>query len=384
MLTRLFQGPIESRAVLLAIIPTIAAAWLVARAVRRLAAGALRRMLHDTVLLSSPLVRGPLRVMGAAAFVLVIGTLLFPALQLAGLHPRTGIPLHKLSDWAFGPGLKVILIVINAYALVRLTALLVRRFEHDMNRGTTLDALELAKRARTLGTVVQNAMLVLVVGIAVLMILSEFGLNIAPVLTGAGIAGLALGFGAQTLVRDIISGFFLILENQVRVGDVAAINGTAGLVEDINLRTIVLRDIEGSVHVFPNGAINTLSNRTKDFSYYVVDVSISYYEDIDRVAEVLREVGADLQSDPAFGPWILAPIEVFGVDEFTEWAVRMKARIQTVPVKQWEVGRELRRRILNAFRQHGFAIPFPVPQTAVRPEHAGHDLRPPAGGSPPV
>ncbi|MEP6918009.1 MAG: mechanosensitive ion channel family protein [Acidobacteriota bacterium] len=368
MLTRLFNGSGDARSALLAIIPTIAAAWLVARVVRRLAVAGLRRVLQDNILLSSPLVRAPLRLLGAAAFVLVVGTLLFPALQLAGLHPRTGMPLRTLADWAFGPGLKVILIVINAYALVRLTALLVRRFEHDMNRGTTLDALELAKRAKTLGTVVQNATVALVVGIALLMILSEFGLNITPVLTGAGIAGLALGFGAQTLVRDIISGFFLILEDQVRVGDVAAINGTAGLVETINLRTIVLRDVEGAVHVFPNGAINTLSNRTKDFSYYVVDVSVSYYEDVDRVTAVLREVGAGLQSDPVFGPWVLAPIEVLGVDDFTDWAVRMKARIKTVPLKQWEVGRELRRRILNAFRQHGFAIPFPVPRTAVRPD----------------
>jgi moderate conductance mechanosensitive channel len=368
MLSRLFNGSGDARAVLLAIVPTIGAAWLVARLVRRLAIAGLRRVLQDNVLLTSPLVRGPLRLLGAAAFVLVVGTLLFPALQLAGLHPRAGMPLRTLADWALGPGLKVILIVINAYALVRLTALLVRRFEHDMTRGTTLDALELAKRAKTLGTVVQNATLALVVGIAVLMILSEFGLNITPVLTGAGIAGLALGFGAQTLVRDIISGFFLILEDQVRVGDVAAINGTAGLVETINLRTIVLRDLEGAVHVFPNGAINTLSNRTKDFSYYVVDVSISYYEDIDQVTAALREVGAGMQSDHVYGPWVLGPIEVLGVDDFTDWAVRMKVRIKTVPLKQWEVGRELRRRILTAFRQHGFAIPFPVPQTAVRPE----------------
>ena len=135
-------------------------------------------------------------------------------------------------------------------------------------------------------------------------------------LTGAGIVGLAVGFGAQTLVRDIISGFFLILEDQVRVGDVAAINGTGGLVEAINLRTIVLRDAEGTVHVFPNGAITTLANRSKDFSYYVIDLGISYREDPDRVAAVLREIGAELQADPAFGPLILEPIEILGVDAF--------------------------------------------------------------------
>ena len=139
------------------------------------------------------------------------------------------------------------------------------------------------------------------------------------------------------------------------------------MVEAINLRTIVLRDIEGTVHVFPNGAINTLANRSKDFSYYVVDLAVSYYEDTDRVAAVVRQVGASLEADPVFGPSILEPIEILGVDAFGEWSVKMKARIKTVPLKQWFVGRELRRRIVKAFVEQGFAIPFPVPATAVLP-----------------
>jgi small conductance mechanosensitive channel len=210
-----------------------------------------------------------------------------------------------------------------------------------------------------------------VTGVAIVMGLDLFGVNIGPVLTGAGIAGLAVGFGAQTLVRDVISGFFMILENQVRVGDVAAINGIEGLVETINLRTIVLRDIEGTVHVFPNGAINTLANRSKDFSYYVVDLAVSYYDDPDKVARAVRDVGAGLQADPVIGPSILAPIEVLGVDAFGDWSVKMKARIKTVPLKQWDVGRELRRRIIKAFEQQGFTVPFPVPATASRPQRHG-------------
>jgi small conductance mechanosensitive channel len=198
------------------------------------------------------------------------------------------------------------------------------------------------------------------------MILREFRIDIAPVLAGAGIAGVALGFGAQTLVRDVISGFFLILEDQVRVGDVAAINGTGGLVEEINLRTIVLRDVDGTVHVFPNGAINTLANRSKDFSYYVIDLGITYREDPDRVVAVLKEVGADLQRDPQFGPFILEPIEVLGIDAFADWSVRLKLRIKTVPLKQWDVGRELRKRIRNAFDRHGIEIPFPGRPVAMR------------------
>jgi len=204
------------------------------------------------------------------------------------------------------------------------------------------------------------------------MILREVGADIGPVLAGAGILGLAVGFGAQTLVRDIISGFFLILEDQVRVGDVAAINGQGGLVEAINLRTIVLRDFEGTVHTFPNGAINTLANRSKDFSFYVINLGIPYGEDPDRVTAVLQEVGAGLQKDDRFGPQILAPIEIVGVDAFGDWAVQLKLRIKTMPLKQWDVGRELRKRILKAFGEHGIEIPFPAPaMLTARTEAAG-------------
>jgi small-conductance mechanosensitive channel len=372
MQSRLFDGPIDLQAALLALLSTAAVAWLAARLARRVAVTGLRALVHDTMSASSPHVRGPLRVVAAAAFIFAAAILLVPALEMAGLRPRTGVHLPALSVWTFGSGLRVLLIILLASALVRMTALLVRRFEYEMSVGTNLDALERGKRARTLGSVVHNVTTALIVGIALLMVLGEFGVNIAPVLTGAGIAGLAVGFGAQTLVRDIISGFFLILENQVRVGDAAGINGTDGVVEAINLRTIVLRDMEGTVHVFPNGAINTLANRSKDFSYYVVDLSVSYYDDTDRVAAAVREVGASLQADPAFGPSILAPIEILGVDAFGEWAVKIKARIKTMPLKQWEVGRELRRRLIKTFVRNGFAIPFPVPATAVhsatRPE----------------
>jgi len=367
MWTRLFEEPSDLRAALVALLATVAVAWVSARLARRVAATGLRALVQDTMSASSPHVRGPLRIVAAAAFIFAAAILLVPALEMAGLRPRTGVHLPALSAWTFGSGLRVLLIILVAYALVRMTSLLVRRFEHEMSVGTNLDALERGKRARTLGSVVHKVTTALIVGIAMLMVLGEFGVNIAPVLTGAGIAGLAVGFGAQTLVRDIISGFFLILENQVRVGDAAGINGTDGVVEAINLRTIVLRDIEGTVHVFPNGAINTLANRSKDFSYYVVDLSVSYYDDTDRVAATIREVGDSLQTDPAFGSSILAPIEILGVDAFGEWAITMKARIKTMPLKQWEVGRELRRRLIKAFERNGFAIPFPVPGSAVNP-----------------
>jgi small-conductance mechanosensitive channel len=180
-------------------------------------------------------------------------------------------------------------------------------------------------------------------------------------------------------VRDIISGFFLILEDQVRVGDVAAINGVAGAVEALNLRTIVLRDGEGTVHVFPNGAIQTLANRSKDFSYYVIDLGISYRENPDRVSAVLREIGAEMQADPAYAPWILEPVEVLGVDAFGDWSMVLKMRIKTVPLKQWDVGREFRKRLRRRFDQEGIQIPFPERVVTVRDDD-GDKLDPEALG----
>jgi small conductance mechanosensitive channel len=200
---------------------------------------------------------------------------------------------------------------------------------------------------------------VLVMGVAGLMVLRELGVNIVPILTGAGIAGLAVGFGAQHLVRDVISGFFIILENQVRVGDIVNINGKGGLVEAIRLRTTVIRGFDGTVHIFPNGAITEVSNLTKDYSYYVIDLGVAYKENVDRVMQVLREVGDQLQKDTAFGEKILAPLEVVGVDRFADSAVVIKMRIKTLPLEQWNVGRELRRRIKNTFDQQGIEIPYP-------------------------
>jgi small conductance mechanosensitive channel len=352
--------------ILLAVLPTLLMAWLASRLTRRAVRAVLVSSLGDTLATSSPLVRGPIRLIGIVVFLLVTALLMFPALRLAGLEPPAGVPRQEIAAWAFGSGFRVALIALLAYALTRATTLLVKRFEYELASASGLDALERGKRARTLGGLISKVASIAIVSIAVLMILREFRIDIAPVLAGAGIAGVALGFGAQTLVRDVISGFFLILEDQVRVGDVAAINGTGGLVEEINLRTIVLRDLDGTVHVFPNGAISTLANRSKDFSYYVIDLGISYQEDPDRVVAVLQEVGAEMQADPQFGPFILEPIEVLGVDAFADWSVRLKLRIKTVPLKQWEVGRELRKRIRRAFDRHGIEIPFPGRPVAMR------------------
>jgi small conductance mechanosensitive channel len=225
-----------------------------------------------------------------------------------------------------------------------------------------LDVIERTKRAQTLGQLSQNVLNVVVTSIALLMVLRELGVDIVPMLTGAGIVGVALGFGAQYLVRDVIAGFFLILENQVRVGDVAEINGTGGSVEAVNLRTIVLRDFEGTLHIFQNGAIDTLANRSKDFAYYVVELTVPYGQNTDQVIDVMKDAGRELAADPGFASNILAPIEVVGIDAFQDAGVTIKARIKTRPLKQWDVGRELRRRLMMALeRQHIGLRPTAVP-----------------------
>jgi moderate conductance mechanosensitive channel len=219
--------------------------------------------------------------------------------------------------------------------------------------------IELEKRANTVVGIISKTAVTLLWAVAIVMSLRELGFDITPILAGAGVVGLAVGFGAQNLVRDVISGVFMLIENQIRVNDVAIINGTGGLVEEINLRTTVLRSADGVVHVFPNGTITTLSNMTREFSYYVIDMGVAYKEDTDRVVQVMQEVAAQLQTEEPFKDLILEPLEVQGVDRFADSAVIIKARIKTLPIRQWTVGRELNRRLKKRFDELGIEIPFP-------------------------
>jgi small conductance mechanosensitive channel len=196
--------------------------------------------------------------------------------------------------------------------------------------------------------------------------LSQIGIDIGPLLAGAGIVGLAVGFGAQTLVKDIITGMFILLENQIAVGDVVKIKDYAGLVEALTIRTIRLRDLNGNVYIVPFSEVTSVENMTKDYSRFVFDVGVSYHADIDRVMEVLKEVGADLQNDPAFKSEILLPLEILGLERFEASAVIIRARITTRPIKQWDVAREFNRRMKKRFDELG--IEFPFPQRTVRIE----------------
>jgi len=259
-------------------------------------------------------------------------------------------------------GLRIVLVLVAGHVAVRFLHLALGRLEEVLVRAgqrSELVAGATRKRVTTLTGLLRTLAVVAVWAIAVVICLDQLGLDVTPILAGAGIIGLAVGFGAQNLVRDLISGFFLVLEDQVRVGDVAVVNGTGGLVEAITFRTIVLRDLAGVVHVVPNGAITTLANMTKGWSGYVIDVGVAYKEDTDRVAAVMTEVAEELRNDPRLGPMILEPIEVFGVDDFKESEVTIKARLKTVPIQQWAVGREYRRRLKKAFDARGIEIPFP-------------------------
>jgi moderate conductance mechanosensitive channel len=228
-----------------------------------------------------------------------------------------------------------------------------------MRRHADSPDVELEKRAATLGGIFRKTFSVIVWAVALIMILREGGFDIGPILAGAGVVGLAVGFGAQNLVRDVISGMFMLVENQVRVHDVAIINGTGGLVEEINLRTTVLRSQDGVVHVFPNGTITSLSNMTREFSYYVFDLGVAYKEDTDRVVRVVKELADEMMEEDEFRPFILEPLEVLGVDRFADSAVIIKMRIKTMPIRQWMVGREMNRRIKKRFDELGIEIPFP-------------------------
>jgi small-conductance mechanosensitive channel len=258
--------------------------------------------------------------------------------------------------------LRILLIMIIAWVALFATRIALRRLEAALiDRGQKEGDIpsEAVKRAETLARLLRQGIVILIWLMAALVILREIGVEIGPILASAGVAGLAIGFGAQNLVRDVISGFFLILENQVRVGDVAVVNGTGGLVERVSFRTIVLRDLSGTVHVFPNGTINTLANLTREWSAYVFDIGVAYKEDVDRVMEIMREVGRELRADEKFGHNMVADVEVFGVDAFGDSAVVIKGRLRTLPIKQWDVGREYRRRLKKAFDAQGIEIPFP-------------------------
>jgi len=265
-------------------------------------------------------------------------------------------------DALVAAALRIAILLVVALILMRVFKKLLLKLEHRLIARSRLEGeppSESQKRIETIVRLVRQGVLIILWSVVLLIVLSELKVQIGPLIASAGILGLAVGFGAQNLVRDVISGFFIILENQIRVGDVAIINGTGGLVENIRFRTTVLRDLGGVVHIFPNGEINTLSNLTNDWSAYVFDIGVAYKEDTDKVVAIMKDVGKAMKADDHFGPLMLDEPDVFGVDKFGDSAVVIKGRIKTKPIRQWDVGREFLRRVKYAFDEHGIEIPFP-------------------------
>lgn len=265
--------------------------------------------------------------------------------------------LTFIGSWAVNTGLKLVLILIITLIAIKGVQLLSVRLSALFSK-KKIDA-EYKKRADTLGSVIRHILNVVIFIMATMMILGQVGIKIGPILAAAGIAGLAVGFGAQSLVKDVINGFFILLEDQIRIGDVVNIAGKGGLVEKVNLKMTILRDLAGNVHYIPNGNIDVVTNMTKGYSRYVFEIGVAYREDVDEVIEVIKEVDEDLRKDEDFKDDILEPIEILGLDQFADSAIIIKARVMTKPIKQWRIGREYNRRLKKAFDARDIEIPFP-------------------------
>lgn len=265
--------------------------------------------------------------------------------------------LDVIGSWFITSGLQIILVIILTLIGLKVVQVISRKIFSTLTRRK--DDVEFQKRADTLRSVIQYLLTISILVTAVIIVLGELGIEIGPILAAAGIVGLAVGFGAQSLVQDVISGFFILLEDQIRVGDVVQVAGTDGLVEKINLRMTILRDLAGNVHYVRNGKIDIVTNMTKEYSRYVFDIGVAYREDVDEVIDIIKQVDEDLRNDPAFKNDIIEPMEILGLDQFADSAIIIKTRTTTKPIKQWGVAREFNRRLKKRFDEENIEIPFP-------------------------
>jgi small-conductance mechanosensitive channel len=254
--------------------------------------------------------------------------------------------------------MRIVLILVLAWLIFRVLRSIIHRIEKLSDDGDPHTSSELEKRAATIGRILRQASAVLVWSVTIMLVLGEFGVDLKPILAGAGILGLAVGFGAQTLVKDVITGFFILLENQIRVGDTVTAAGCTGVVESVNLRTTVLRDTDGTTHIIPNSSITVVTNATRDWTRALLDVGVAYKEDTDRCEMVLREVGDSMEKDPLFSKKLAGSFEYPGVIRFDESAVVLRVLVKTQAHEGPAVVRELRRRIKKAFERAGIEMPF--------------------------
>ncbi len=271
----------------------------------------------------------------------------------------TEFSINSLSHLAqqFATPLRITLILTLAIFAQSLIQRLVPRFRELI--ASRQENSEGAQRVRTLSRVLRYALMVAVTIVATLLILGEFGISVAPLLGAAGVAGIAIGFGAQSLVKDYFTGFFLLLENQIRIGDIIETGGKTGAVEEVTLRYVRLRDYSGNVHYIPNGQISIVTNMSLGYAYAVIDLGVAYGEQVDTVIALMRRVGEEMQNDALYGPKIFDSLEIAGVDQWADSAVVIRCRFRVHPNEQWSVRREYLRRAKQAFDQAGIEIPFP-------------------------
>lgn len=251
----------------------------------------------------------------------------------------------------------ILVILVAAVVLRYLAWRLMRRFFGGIAERAT--SVEEKRRIETVGKILRQSVSVLIVIIAAMLVLNQLGVAIAPILGAAGVVGIAIGFGAQSLVKDLFAGFFLLVENQIRVGDVVEIAGKSGLVEELSLRRTKLRAYDGSVHYVSNGLITTVTNMSTEFAYAVVDLQVDYREDIDRVYRLMRETADEMRASADFAQKTLGDFEIAGVEQLGDSAVVIRARIKTPPLDQWNVRRQYLKRVKATFDREGVSIPFP-------------------------
>ncbi len=271
--------------------------------------------------------------------------------------------LHKdfiltiLPDFLHNKWTIMVINILIFAAIVKLANFFIEKFLSRIIKYK--DDFEFKKQLITLESIIKSIVDTIIVAFAVMYILNGLGVDIRPILTAAGVLGVAVGFGAKRFFEDIITGMSLILEGQVRVGDYIEINGHEGVVEKVDIKLIQLRDIKGRVHYLRNGMVDTIVNYTREYSYYIFDIGIDYSQNIDRVIEVLKQTDIDFRNNAAAKDYVLAPLEILGVDSFQDSAIIIRSRIKTLPIKQWEVGREFNKYIKQKFDENGIDIPFP-------------------------
>lgn len=267
------------------------------------------------------------------------------------------LDIAAMTQWTKAVGIPVLLIILGLIVLVKVANIAIDKYFKELTKASLDDEIE--KRNKTLRHIIKSIVDITVVVIGALLVLSKLGIDITPILAAAGVLGLAVGFGAQRFIEDLITGAIILIEDQIRIGDCVKIGDKSGMVERVDLKTTVLRDFSGNVHYIRNGKIDIVTNMTKDFSMYVFDIGVAYKENAEEVIEVIKQVGEDLRNNTEIGKKMMEPIEVLGIDKFDDSAVVIKARAKTKPFEQWNVARAFNLKLKKRFDELNIEIPFP-------------------------